>query len=114
MDENLHIDLSPSYSCIIPDNSIKEDENTIYSNDMSKHSKQKKFSKMRCRQENSLGEITRSFTKLIKSQKDKILNINDVVKQLKVKKRRIYDITNVLEGNFLINNLIKEPDSLRN
>ena len=63
MDEDLHIKLSPNYSCIIPDHSIKEDENTISSNDISRLSKHKKFSKMRCRQENSLGEITRSFTK---------------------------------------------------
>ena len=76
----------------------RDDQYSNVSNSSSKKLKPKKYCKMRCRQENSLGEITKSFTKLIKSQKDKILNINDVVKKLKVKKRRIYDITNVLEG----------------
>ena len=52
----------------------------------------------RQRQENSLGELTKNFIDFIQSQGDKIININDVVRKLKVKKRRIYDITNVLEG----------------
>ena len=56
--------------------------------------------KVRQRQENSLGELTKNFINYIKDQGGKEININDVVKQLKVKKRRIYDITNVLEGNF--------------
>jgi len=54
----------------------------------------------RQRQENSLGELTKNFIDFIKSQGDNLININDVVRKLKVKKRRIYDITNVLEGKF--------------
>ena len=54
--------------------------------------------KSRQRQENSLGELTKNFINYIKEQGGREININDVVKQLKVKKRRIYDITNVLEG----------------
>ena len=50
------------------------------------------------RQENSLDELTRAFMKYVKESKNFLININDVVKKLKVKKRRIYDITNVLEG----------------
>lgn len=53
----------------------------------------------RQRQENSLDELTRAFIKYVKDNKKETININDVVKKLKVKKRRIYDITNVLEGN---------------
>jgi hypothetical protein len=58
----------------------------------------------RQRQENSLGELTKNFIDFIRNQGEKIININDVVRKLKVKKRRIYDITNVLEGkdNLLI------------
>ena len=59
---------------------------------------QKQKRKNRQRQENSLGELTKNFIKYIKEKKNKEVNINDVVKKLKVKKRRIYDITNVLEG----------------
>jgi transcription factor E2F3 len=56
--------------------------------------------KSRQRQENSLGELTRSFINFIREQGIKEININELVKRLKVKKRRIYDITNVLEGKF--------------
>lgn len=52
----------------------------------------------RQRQENSLGELTKNFIKYIKEKGDNIVHINELVKKLKVKKRRIYDITNVLEG----------------
>ncbi len=55
--------------------------------------------KVRQRQENSLGELTKNFINYIKEQKSREIDINEVVKILKVKKRRIYDITNVLEGN---------------
>ena len=57
------------------------------------HKKQK-----RQRQENSLDELTKAFIDYVKDTKKTEININDVVKKLKVKKRRIYDITNVLEG----------------
>lgn len=66
---------------------------------------QKLKRKNRQRQENSLGELTKNFIKYIKERKNKEVNINDAVKKLKVKKRRIYDITNVLEG-ILINNIV--------
>jgi hypothetical protein len=62
--------------------------------------------KSRQRQENSLGELTKNFINYIKQKGDTQININDVVKKLKVKKRRIYDITNVLEGKiFYFHNL---------
>jgi hypothetical protein len=54
--------------------------------------------KSRQRQENSLGELTKNFINYIKDQEGREININEVVKELNVKKRRIYDITNVLEG----------------
>jgi transcription factor E2F3 len=50
------------------------------------------------RHENSLGELTKNFIKYIKHSKTHNININDLVTYLHVKKRRIYDITNVLEG----------------
>ncbi len=74
----------------LEDNSCKENYYTI-----------KGKSKVRQRQENSLGELTKNFINYIKEQNTKEIDINEVVKKLKVKKRRIYDITNVLEGNRL-------------
>jgi transcription factor E2F6 len=71
--------------------SIKDD-NTLECNNKSK------IKRPRQRQENSLGELTKNFIKYIKERGENIVHINDVVKKLKVKKRRIYDITNVLEG----------------
>lgn len=50
------------------------------------------------RHENSLGVLTRKFVRLIKNSAEFTLDLNDAVKQLDVQKRRIYDITNVLEG----------------
>ena len=47
---------------------------------------------------NSLEEITKKFIKYIRSLKTDIIDLKDVVKTLNIKKRRIYDITNVLEG----------------
>ncbi len=54
----------------------------------------------RQRKENSLDELTRDFIQYVKDTKNMRLNLNDIVKELNVKKRRIYDITNVLEGKF--------------
>ena len=51
-----------------------------------------------CCQENSLGQLTKNFINYIKITGKKSININDLVNELGVKKRRIYDITNVLQG----------------
>ena len=48
--------------------------------------------------ENSLGQLNRNFLQYIKKKGRVNININDLVKDLGVKKRRIYDITNVLQG----------------
>jgi transcription factor E2F3 len=42
--------------------------------------------------------LTKRFTKLIKSKENFVLDINEATRELGVQKRRIYDITNVLEG----------------
>lgn len=58
--------------------------------------------------ENSLGELTRKFIQLIKdSKEDKSVDLNEAADLLHVQKRRIYDITNVLEGIGLIEKTIK-------
>ena len=50
------------------------------------------------KQENSLGQLTKNFLQYIKKNESAKININDLVNDLSVKKRRIYDITNVLQG----------------
>lgn len=85
--------LSAEKSSIPKDNSSIKD----YSSD-DNSSGQKKTRQSRSRQENSLGELTKNFIKFVKESGTATININDIVKKLKVKKRRIYDITNVLEG----------------
>ena len=54
--------------------------------------------KLKNRQDNSLGVLTKKFVNLIKSSPDHTIDLNEAVKELNVQKRRIYDITNVLEG----------------
>ena len=48
--------------------------------------------------ENSLGQLTQNFLQYIKNKGRINININNLVNDLDVKKRRIYDITNVLQG----------------
>ena len=56
----------------------------------------------RTRQENSLGELTQKFIKLIQEAPNLSIDLNEAANSLNVQKRRIYDITNVLEGIGLI------------
>ncbi|GFR53033.1 hypothetical protein Agub_g15725 [Astrephomene gubernaculifera] len=55
-----------------------------------------------CRHDCSLGMLTKKFLTLIDDAADGILDLNKAAETLKVQKRRIYDITNVLEGVGLI------------
>ncbi len=56
------------------------------------------------RYDSSLGLLTKKFLALVKhcEAKDGVLDLNEAAKILNVQKRRIYDITNVLEGIGLI------------
>ena len=54
------------------------------------------------RKENGLVELTKKFIDQLKEAADQTIDLNDAVKVLEVQKRRIYDITNVLEGIGLI------------
>ncbi|KAK7351751.1 hypothetical protein VNO77_11422 [Canavalia gladiata] len=55
-----------------------------------------------CRYDSSLGLLTKKFVSLIQDAKDGTLDLNKTAEILEVQKRRIYDITNVLEGIGLI------------
>ncbi|OAY42972.1 transcription factor E2FA [Manihot esculenta] len=60
-----------------------------------------------CRYDSSLGLLTKKFVNLIKRAEDGILDLNKAAETLEVQKRRIYDITNVLEGIGLIEKKLK-------
>ncbi|KAL8090005.1 hypothetical protein AgCh_039459 [Apium graveolens] len=60
-----------------------------------------------CRYDSSLGLLTKKFINLIKQAEDGILDLNKAADTLEVQKRRIYDITNVLEGTGLIEKKLK-------
>ena len=68
------------------------------------------FLTVRSRLDNSLGELTKKFISLIQqssSTSAPAVDLNVAAIQLRVQKRRIYDITNVLEGIGLIEKTIK-------
>lgn len=54
------------------------------------------------RKENGLVELTKKFILLLVEAHEKCLDLNKAMVLLDVQKRRIYDITNVLEGINLI------------
>lgn len=54
--------------------------------------------KQKTRHDNSLSVLTKKFVELIRNSDELTLDLNDAVTSLSVQKRRIYDITNVLEG----------------
>ncbi|CAG8513695.1 5294_t:CDS:2 [Ambispora leptoticha] len=51
-----------------------------------------------CRFDNSLTKLTKDFWNLLEQSEDGDLDLNIAANKLNVQKRRIYDITNVLEG----------------
>jgi hypothetical protein len=68
----------------------------------------------RSRNESSLSVLTVKFLDLLKNSSNGMIDLNDAVKKLKVQKRRIYDITNVLEGIGYIQKFAKNTIKLIN
>lgn len=66
-----------------------------------------------CRYDSSLGLLTKKFVTLIQTAPEGILDLNQAATQLNVQKRRIYDITNVLEGIGLIEKKSKNNIQVR-
>uniref|UniRef100_A0AAY4E0U3 E2F/DP family winged-helix DNA-binding domain-containing protein n=3 Tax=Denticeps clupeoides TaxID=299321 RepID=A0AAY4E0U3_9TELE len=54
------------------------------------------------RYDTSLGLLTKKFCQLLAQSSDGVLDLNQAAEILQVQKRRLYDITNVLEGVHLI------------
>ncbi|KAK2705129.1 transcription factor E2F1-like [Artemia franciscana] len=61
----------------------------------------------RTRQDASLGIITKKFLQLLEAEPTGVLDLNIACNKIGVQKRRIYDITNVLEGVGLITKVSK-------
>ncbi|ESO05994.1 hypothetical protein HELRODRAFT_64890, partial [Helobdella robusta] len=59
------------------------------------------------RSDTSLGVLTKKFMQLLLSSHNKSLDLNKASELLQVQKRRIYDITNVLEGIDLVDKISK-------
>ncbi|KAI9102542.1 hypothetical protein DFS34DRAFT_647098 [Phlyctochytrium arcticum] len=57
--------------------------------------------------DSSLGLLTKKFISVLRVSRDGVLDLNQAAAQLNVQKRRIYDITNVLEGINLIEKTTK-------
>lgn len=60
--------------------------------------KKHRNSSKKTRNESSLSVLTTKFLELLNRPKNGTIDLNDAVDLLRVQKRRIYDITNVLEG----------------
>lgn len=52
----------------------------------------------RTRYDTSLSLLTKKFINLVENSNDGVVDLNVASEKLGVQKRRIYDITNVLEG----------------
>uniref|UniRef100_A0A2P2I237 Transcription factor E2F4-like n=1 Tax=Hirondellea gigas TaxID=1518452 RepID=A0A2P2I237_9CRUS len=59
------------------------------------------------RYDTSLGKLTKEFLALLRSSKDGTVDLKQASEMLQVQKRRIYDITNVLEGIGLVSKKFK-------
>lgn len=68
-----------------------------------------KQKKIKTRKFNSLEELAKKFIQCVYEEQNIFVDLRSVIDKINVKKRRIYDITNVLEGksiyNFFNNNL---------
>ncbi|XP_028253853.1 transcription factor E2F3 [Parambassis ranga] len=54
------------------------------------------------RTDTALGTLTTKFAQMLRNSDDGVLDLNVVTQELKAPKRRVYDVTNVLEGIHLI------------
>lgn len=56
-----------------------------------------KEKKLRNKRANSLKDITKKFIQVLLEERETDINLKDIIKKIEVKKRRIYDITNVFQ-----------------
>ncbi|XP_046616314.1 transcription factor E2F2-like [Neodiprion virginianus] len=68
------------------------------SNSLTGHTPTKNKTVERTRYDTSLSLLTKKFIHLVENSRDGVVDLNVASEKLEVQKRRIYDITNVLEG----------------
>ena len=91
--------IANNYSKSEDNNYSYNEMNTICINKYSTIIKPTKLKKkVKNRRLNSLEALTKKFVQCVYEENDNIINLKKVIEKIKVKKRRIYDITNVLEG----------------
>jgi hypothetical protein len=78
------------------------DCSNIYEQSISIEFPIKNKKKVKHRKDNSLDELTKKFIKYVLEEKSNIINLEEIRKKLKSKKRRIYDITNVFQGKKIL------------
>lgn len=91
--------LSPTPTKIAKQSSTKTPSSTCSTptSSVSSSSSKKRYSEG-TRYDTSLGLLTKKFIDLLKESADGVVDLNIASTKLNVQKRRIYDITNVLEG----------------
>lgn len=62
---------------------------------------------MRSNLDTSLGSLTRKFAELLKSSANGMVDLNYASQKMNAPKRRVYDVTNVLEGARVIKKKFK-------
>jgi hypothetical protein len=94
------VENSKNYFKLISDDTpLPEEKKTSSNKAKNTHNNNRK---QKSRQINSLDELTKKFIKCASESGSNIINLNTIMKKMRVKKRRIYDITNVLEGKLII------------
>lgn len=90
----------------LTDDSFKTPLKHNYLNNQESTPSSSKKQRLSCRRspryDTSLGLLTKRFIELMHSSPERVLDLNYAAEKLCVQKRRIYDITNVLEGIKLI------------
>uniref|UniRef100_A0A182T9J5 E2F/DP family winged-helix DNA-binding domain-containing protein n=1 Tax=Anopheles maculatus TaxID=74869 RepID=A0A182T9J5_9DIPT len=91
--------ISPTPAKIAKSSNVKTPNSTCSTptSSISSSSSKKRYSE-RTRYDTSLGLLTKKFIDLLNESPDGVVDLNIASTKLKVQKRRIYDITNVLEG----------------
>ena len=79
-------------------NSFRKNDKNIFNIHFINNNKSK-IKIFKFRKSNSLDKFTKKFIEIVYEEKTNIINLQAITEKMNVHKRRIYDITNVFEGN---------------